>query len=102
MTIKYFDYAIYTAAGIAICVVIGGAVSAEKASEQLVKEQKALMSAPIAACNNGVCTPVSEPQCETGSCNVTKKFSTKQPVRKTVRSCSTRVRRGIFFRWRKR
>jgi len=94
MASRYFDYAIYAAAGIAICVVVGGAVSAEKASEQLVQEQKVLMSAPIAECKDGVCTPVFEPQCETGSSN--------QPVQKTVRSCSTRVRRGIFFRWRRR
>lgn len=101
MTSKYFDFALYAAAGIVICIVVGGAVSAEKASEQLVKEQKTLMSAPIAGCNDEVCTPVSEPQCETGSCDA-KQFSTKQPVRKTVQSCSTRVRRGIFFRWRRR
>ena len=102
MASRYFDYAIYAAAGIAICVVVGGAVSAEKASEQLVEEQKVLMSAPIAECKDGVCTPVSEPQCVAGSCNVTKQFSSNQPVQKTVRSCSTRVRRGIFFRWRRR
>lgn len=101
MASKYFDFALYATAGIVICIVVGGAVSAEKASERLIKEQEVLMSAPIAECKDGVCTPVPEPQCKTGSCNV-KQFPSNQPVRKTVQSCNTRVRRGIFFRWRRR
>jgi len=60
----------------------------ESAEVQLASARKPVRSA-ASSCVNGVC-------------GVAANVQASKPVRTTVRSCSQRVRRGIFFRWRKR
>lgn len=56
--------------------------------------------ASVAAANKPVRSAASS--CVNGVCGVVKSVQENKPVRATVWSYSQRVRRGIFFRWRKR
>lgn len=111
---KLADACLYFMAGTVILAVIAafaGQIS-EGATAQEYQENYEKVSEPniltatesaevqLAAANKPVRSAVSS--CANGVCGVVKNVQANQPVRTTVRSCSQRVRRGIFFRWRKR
>ena len=64
-------------------------LTASEAAEANLKKANEPLRSAVGSCVNGVC-------------GVVKNVQANKPVRTTVRSCSQRVRRGIFFRWRKR
>ena len=66
--------------------------ASEAAEAHLIAANKPVRSA-VSSCANGVC--------DAENVGRNQQVPTK-PVRTTVRSCSQRVRRGIFFRWRQR
>jgi hypothetical protein len=67
----------------------------EDVSEPIILTATESADAQLAAANKPVRSVVSS--CTNGVCGVQAKT-----VRTAARSCSQRVRRGIFFRWRKR
>ena len=72
----------------------------EDVSEPIILTATESAEVQLAEANKPVRSAVSS--CANGACGVVKNVQANQPVRTTVRSCSQRVRRGIFFRWRKR
>ena len=72
----------------------------ESVSEPIILTASEAAEAHLIAANKPVRSAVSS--CANGVCDAAKSVQANKPVRSAVRSCSQRVRRGIFFRWRKR
>lgn len=72
----------------------------EKVSEPIILTATESAEVQLAAANKPVKKAVAS--CVNGVCGVVESVQENKPVRTAVRSSCQRVRRGIFFRWRRR
>jgi hypothetical protein len=72
----------------------------EKVSEPIILTASEAAEANLEEANKPVKKAVAS--CVNGVCGVVESVQENKPVRTAVRSSCQRVRRGIFFRWRRR
>lgn len=101
---KLVDMSLYFLAGSVVFAVgaafIGQLSDGATAQEAVIHQENAV---PLVLTSASVKVKVTAPQsCASGVCGVVSTVRANKPVRTTVRSCSRSVKRGIFFRWRRR
>lgn len=103
---KLVDMSLYFLAGSVVFAVgaafIGQLSGGATAQEAVIPQEKVLVTHMLPT-SASVKVKVTAPQsCASGVCGVVSTVRANKPVRMTVRSCSRSVKRGIFFRWRRR
>jgi len=90
MRTRVIDWIMYSAATLAVCFCIATAFAAERQAKDELKQQEqrlVSMQRPVLA------------SCKDGVCQVAKGIKQNKPVRSAVK---TTVRRGLFWRLRRR
>lgn len=98
MATRYFDFALYALASIVICVIVGGAVCAERVARQESETHAESVRSPIIL----TATEAADQQLESANNCLRENCEQKQIENAKKLGRSARVYRGIFFRWRRR